>query len=481
MGTRITILIGVFALAYAGLGYRFFDLQVNEGDRYGAQASTINIISGQLIPTRGSIYFQDKDGGQVPAAINKEHSVAYAVPDEVEDPATAAQFLSGIIEDESYEDLFTRLSKENDPYEPLIDRPTDEQAQAIEESDIAGLYTGTGLDRFYPFGDRASHILGFASTNESFWLGKYGVENYYNQILGGIPGETKGDKLTKPKHGKDIELTIDANIQTQAETILENLITEYSGEGGTIIVADPNSGKILAMASFPNFDPNQYSKFDISTFLNPTVESVYEPGSIFKVITMSSALDAGAVSPDDTFYDSGKLTLNEHTIHNWDLKAHGTVTMSNIIEKSLNTGAAYVQRQLGQERFYDYLVKFGFKDKTQIDLPGEVVGSLSPLENDVRDINFATASFGQGISTTPIRLISAISAIANGGELMRPYINSQNRPQRVRRVISEKASDEIVEIMVSAVDKAVVAKIEGYSVAGKTGTAQVPDPNEEGI
>jgi len=474
MGARLTILIGAFALAYAVLGYRFYDLQVSQGDYYGAQASSINLISGELVPIRGSVYFQDKDGGQVPAAINKEHPIAYAVPEEVEDPVAAAQFLDPLVEDKGYEELLEKLSKEGDPYEPLIDRPTPEQADAITQASISGIYLGTGLDRFYPFGDKGSHVLGYTSTNESVWLGKYGVESYYNQLLGGVPGEAKGDKLKAPKHGQDLQLTIDANIQTQAESILENLITNYAGAGGTVIVADPNDGKILAMASFPNFNPNEYSKFDIGTFLNPAVESVYEPGSIFKVITMASALDAGAVVPTDTFNDPGELTLNAHTIRNWDLKAHGTVTMSNIIEKSLNTGAAYVQRQLGNDKFHDYLEKFGFKDKTEIDLPGEVTGSLLPIEQDVRDINFATASFGQGISTTPIRLLTAISAIANGGDLMRPYINTANRPQKVRRVISEKASDQIVDMMVSAVDKAVVARIEGYSVAGKTGTAQVP-------
>ena len=474
MGTRLTILIGAFALAYALLGYRFYDVQVSQGDFYGAQASTINIISGNLIPTRGSVYFTDKDGGQIPAALNKEHPVAYVVPNEITDPAGVADFLSKIVEDKDYDEILSIVSKEDDPYEPLIDRPTDEQASTIENSGFEGVYVGTGLDRFYPFGDKGSHLLGFASTNDSFWLGQYGVENYYNQLLGGVPGEAKGDRLKQPKHGQDLYLTIDANIQTQAENILENLILDYRGVGGTVIVAEPNTGKILAMASYPNFNPNSYSEFDIGTFLNPAVESVYEPGSIFKVVTMSSALDAGAVTPETTYYDSGELTLNGHTIRNWDLKSHGTVTMTNVIEKSLNTGAAFAESQLGHDNFYEYLQKFGFKDKTELDLPGEVTGSLLPLEQDVRDINFATASFGQGISVTPIRLITAISAIANGGELMRPYINSANRPQKVRRVISEKASDEIVEIMVSAVDKAFVARIEGYSVAGKTGTAQVP-------
>ena len=247
-----------------------------------------------------------------------------------------------------------------------------------------------------------------------------------------------------------------------------------------MIVADPKTGKILAMASYPTFDPNTYGEFEIGSFLNPSVQSVYEPGSIFKVITMASALDAGKITPDTTFYDSGELTLNEHTIRNWDLKSYGTVTMTNVIEKSLNTGAAFAQRQLGDENFYEYLKKFGFKDQTQIDLPGEVTGSLSPLENDVRPINFATASFGQGISTSHIRLLMAISAIANGGDVMRPYVNVENKSQKMSRAISKDAARQTVDMMVSAVDKATIAKISGYTVAGKTGTAQVPKANGGG-
>lgn len=480
MGARLTVLIGIFSLAYALLGFRFYDVQVGQGDFYGQQASAINSIGGYLIPNRGSIYFSDKNGEKVPAAINKEYPLAYAVPSKIEDPVAAASFLDPLIEDKGYDQLLAALSKDGDPYEPLVDRPTESQAQAISESGIKGLYVGAGLDRFYPLGDKGAHVVGFASTNEVNWLGQYGVESYYNQLLGGIPGEAKGDKISRPKHGQDMQLTIDANIQTHAEEVLENLITQYRGQAGTVIVADPDTGEILAMASFPNFDPNSYGSFDVGSFLNPAVQSVYEPGSIFKVITMASALDAGAVTPETTYYDSGELTLNGHTIHNWDLKGNGTITMTNVIERSVNTGAAFAERQLGHENFYEYLGRFGFKDQTQIDLPGEVTGSLLPLEVDVREINYATASFGQGISTTPIRLIMAISAIANGGDLMRPYINTDNRPQKVGKVISREASRQTIDMMVSAVDKAHVAKIEGYSVAGKTGTAQVPNPNGGG-
>ena len=229
------------------------------------------------------------------------------------------------------------------------------------------------------------------------------------------------------------------------------------------------------MASAPNFDPNNYSEYSVENFLNPTVESVYEPGSIFKVITMSAGIDAGKITPETTYYDSGSVTLNGRTIKNWDNKAHGTQTMTQVIEQSLNTGAVFAQRQTGRGDFYKYVEQFGFKDLTLVGLPDEVSGNLINLEKNIRDINFATASFGQGISVTPIELISAIGAIANDGVLMRPFLIEGTAPQVLRRVISQETADQVTAMMVSAVKNAQIAQIPNYKIAGKTGTAQVPD------
>jgi cell division protein FtsI/penicillin-binding protein 2 len=189
---------------------------------------------------------------------------------------------------------------------------------------------------------------------------------------------------------------------------------------------------------------------------------------------MASALDDGVITPTSTYYDKGYLTLNGRTIRNWDLKAHGQTTMTQVIEKSLNTGSAYVGRQLGKEKYYNYLTKFGFTKKTNIQLSDEVVGNIEPVKK-TRSIHLATASFGQGISVTPIALINAVAAIANKGMLMQPNLLQSNKPQKVRRVVSEKAAQEITTIMTSAVKKARVAQVAKYKVAGKTGTAQVPD------
>ena len=242
-----------------------------------------------------------------------------------------------------------------------------------------------------------------------------------------------------------------------------------------MIVEDPKTGKILAMANFPKFNPNSYGEYEIKNFLNPAVQAIYEPGSVMKLITMSAGIDSGKITPETTYFDTGSVILNARTIKNFDSKKYGNISMTNVIERSVNTGAVFAQRAMGRDTFYNYLVDFGFNNKTGIDLPGEISGGLKILERNARDINFATASFGQGVSVTPIALISAISAIANDGVMMRPYVNADIGSETVGRVISEDTSLKVRKMMVAAVNTNEIARISGYNVAGKTGTAQVPD------
>jgi stage V sporulation protein D (sporulation-specific penicillin-binding protein) len=475
MGIRITSLIMVFGVAYSMLVVNMYNIQIIKGSQYSAQAASLHEVAGILAPKRGSIYFTDKNDTRVPAAINKEYPYIYAVPNEIEDPVSTANILSGVV-DVDRDELIKMLSKENDPYEPITKRASGDQIEFIESSGIDGVYIDNKFSRFYPLDNAASHLIGFSSIAEDpVGVGWYGLEKSYDDTLRGELGSTDGDKLIRPRSGEDIYLTIDRNIQFQAEGAIEKLVTEYSAEGGTIIVENPKTGAILAMVNKPDFNPNSYGEFGIETFLNPAVEAVYEPGSIFKVITMAAGIDSGKITPDTTYVDTGSLTLNGRTVRNWDLKSYGEVTMTRVIERSINTGAAFAQRAMGDDVFYDYLVKFGLKEKRNIDLPGEIVGSLRPLEVDPRAINFATASYGQGISTTPIGLITAVAAIANDGVMMRPYVNAEMEPLVLRRVISGKSSRQVQEMMVSAVDKAQIPAIKGYNVAGKTGTAQVPD------
>ncbi|OGY63049.1 MAG: hypothetical protein A2745_03605 [Candidatus Harrisonbacteria bacterium RIFCSPHIGHO2_01_FULL_44_13] len=473
---RIGILIiGIF-FAFFSIGFNIYRLQIEKGQYYSARAESQYRLAGFLEPRRGNIYFTDKNNNLIPAAINKEYPVVFAVPTEVEDPEEAAAILSEIFL-LNKDKIKNSLIKENDLYELLATKANREQIAKIKEANLRGIYIDSQEMRFYPFGNLAAHLLGFvgSSDKDSGLVGRYGLELYYEDDLKGRPGVIENDKLIDPMAGEDVVLTIDRNIQARAEEILGSLIKDYEAQGGTVIVQEPVTGKILAMTSSPGFDPNDYADYKINLFLNPAVQAIYEPGSIFKVITMAAGIDSGKITPNTAFFDNGSVTLNGRTIQNWDLKAHGKVTMTQVIEQSINTGAVFAQRKIGPDIFYDYLVKFGFNKVTDAGLPGEVAGNLRNLVTSAKDINFATASFGQGISVTPMGLINAISAIANKGLLMKPYLISGAEPEVVRRIISPEAANQVIKMMASAVSKAQIAQIPQYQVAGKTGTAQVPD------
>ncbi|MDP2695722.1 MAG: penicillin-binding protein 2 [bacterium] len=480
MKWRTSLLITGIFIAYGALVSNLYNLQLTNSSYYSAKAESQDRSAGFLQAERGDIYFVDKNDNLIPAAINKDYPNIYAVPEEIVDLATTSLMLSEILELDE-EEIRNKLNKPGDLYELLVAKASAEQVDRVVAADIDGIYLDRQEFRFYPFNELAAHVIGFVSPNENdnSINGRYGVELYFDTELRGKLGKlddsgNRGDALA-PTDGKDIVLTIDRNIQARAEEVLGRLIEKYSAVSGTVIVQDPKTGRILALGNYPTFNPNEYSEYPIKNFLNPAVQAIYEPGSIFKVITMASGLDSGRLTPDDKYYDNGSVTLNSRTIRNWDLKGHGWVTMTEIIEQSINTGAVFAQQKVGRDIFYDYLVKFGFGGPTAINLPGELTGSLANLEGNTRDINFATASFGQGVSVTPIGLISAISTIANDGVLMRPLIRRDELPTPANRVLSAAAADQVTAMMASAVRKAQVAQIPNYEIAGKTGTAQVPN------
>jgi cell division protein FtsI/penicillin-binding protein 2 len=482
MAGRIKFLMIVFVLAYGVALWRLYDLQILNNQKYFASAKSqyLNKFSNQAF--RGNIYFKDKDNNLIIAATNQNFPIIYAVPKEIEDAEEVVSELSSIINIKDKDSLIKRLKNPKSEYALILRKADKEIVQKIKAMNIKGIYIDQIPERFYPFNLLASHILGYVGykETESSSVGLYGLEKLYNDFLNGFTPDFKNGEVVL-KNGNDLILTIDPNIQIEAERILSSLIQEQKAKGGVVIVEDPQTGKILAMSGMPNFDPNNYSKYNVSDFLNPAVSKIYEPGSILKVITMSAGIDSKKVTQDTTFIDSGSITLNNKTIRNWDLKAYGKTTMTEVIERSINTGAVFVQRQMGRDIFLNYLKRFGFDKKTQIDLPDEVSGSLKSLSLDAPDINFATAAFGQGIAVTPIELINAISVIANGGKLMKPYLNAQSKPEvLLDNVISKETATQVTKMMKSAVDKAQVAKIKGYSIAGKTGTAQVPDLKKGG-
>ncbi len=471
---RLSIVSLGFTFLYLVLVGNIYQLQIKNGDQYAARVAAQR--AGSLAPKRGNIYFTDRNGNSIAAAMTKEYPVIFAVPKDIPEPESYSSALSPILEIEE-DRLIKYFNKPDDEYELLIRKATAEQVGKIRDLKMKGIYIDEESYRYYPLGSLASQIIGFVAPTEDkdYPIGRYGLELNFEDLLSGAPGRMENNRVIDAIPGENIFLTIDANIQTRAEEILQNLIEKFSAEKGMVIVQDPNSGKILAMGGFPSFDPNDYSKSSLNSYMNANIQAVYEPGSVMKVITMASGIDAGKFTPETTFFDSGSLTLDGRTIKNWDLKAYGKVTMTEIIEHSLNTGAAYAERLIGPDLFYNYLVKFGFGQKTGVALPGELNGSLENLKKSYREINFATAAFGQGVSVTPLQMINAFSAIANGGNLMRPYILQSDSPLVMRKVISEEAAKQATGMMVSAVKKAQIAQIPKFDIAGKTGTAQIPD------
>jgi len=481
MRFRLSFINLFFIFLNSLLIINLYKLQIEKGSYYSAQAASQNRLAGFLEPQRGNIYFTDRNDNIIPAAINKAYPLIFAVPKEIETPLLMADALQSIIGlDKST--IFKMLTKSEDEYELLARKASLGQIEKTRELNLKGIYVEEEDLRFYPFKNFASHLLGFVglSAEDGQPAGKYGLEFFYDGKLRGESGRLENNQIIKPIAGDDIYLTIDSNIQTRAEEVLFNLAQKYKAEKGIVIVQEPKTGKILALGVYPYFDPNNYADYSIDNFLNPAIQALYEPGSVMKVITMAAGIDSHKFTPDTTVYDSGSLTLDGRTIKNWDNKAHGKVTMTEVIEQSINIGAAYAGKLIGKDLFYNYLVKFGFGEKTGIGLPGEINGNLSNLKSSFRDINFANAAFGQGVAVTPIQMINAFSVIANGGVLMKPYLNQAEKPSVVRRVISEEAARQVIQMMMSAVRKATIAQIPKFDIAGKTGTAQIPNLKQGG-
>jgi len=348
--------------------------------------------------------------------------------------------------------------------------------------------------RMYPEGPLGAHTLGFVDASHQ---GYYGVEGYYDQqLLGQVPDNSSGSvgsavaALYHPldiRPGHKLVLTLDRTIQHVAEKELVLALKTFKATSGTIIVMDPKTGGILAMATYPNFDPNHFMDTPHGRFANPTISQQYEPGSVFKVITLAAGIDAGAITPRTTFEDAGTLEVGGRPIYNWDRGSNGLVDMTEVLAKSLNTGAAYVSTTLGTSRFYTYVRRFGFGRLTEVDMAGEIPGTVKvPGDSDWHESDLGTNAFGQGIAVTPLQMVRAVAAIANRGQLMRPYVVRQViagenvfevEPTVVRRAVSASTAEQMTAMMIRAVESEIsMAYVPGHTIAGKTGTAEIPTP-----
>lgn len=496
--TRVnSLMVGVVVVALIVVG-RLFNVQVLSGSYYSALASGQHQIYEDLTPSRGEIYIQDKfSKNLIPLVVNKKMFLAYAVPQAIEDPLQVAHDISGDLEMET-EDLLVRLSKENDVYEPLKKEVSEEVRDRIVEKNIKGIGFSPVDVRYYTENQFAAHLLGFVGFDGDVRKGRYGLEGYYDDALSGKKGFLAAEKdalgkfviggtelFEEAENGTDIVLTIDRVIQYKVEKILKQATEDYGAEKGTVIVMNPNNGEIIALANYPDFNPNTYNEVeDVGVFTNSAIFDLYEPGSTFKPIITAAAVNAGLISPHTIINDTGAVDVDEYTIKNSDFAANGNITTTEALEKSSNVAMVAIGQMLGRDRLYEYLERFGFTELTGVDINSEAQTNISK-PSTWADSDLATISFGQGIAITPLRLVNATAAIANGGKLVKPHVIQKKKYANgdeeltdtsfAREVISKTSAETVASMMVSVVENGngKPAQIPGYKIAGKTGTAQV--------
>ncbi len=478
----VLIFICLFAATILG---RLFFLQVLNYDYYAALAKGQQILSKNLEGERGDIFFQNQE---YPIATTKTYSLVYISPKEIpiEKQAEIARTLSGMLG--VNEAVLLEKVQQDSLYELVKERISQTELEELEAAELVGVYTRDENMRYYPYNEFAANILGFVNKEGE---GQYGVEEYWDNVLKGEGGFLAGERgplgylflsqdTVSASRGLDIVLTIDYNIQYLAERLLREAEENLQTDGGQIIVIEPASGKILALANSPGFNPNEYAgENDFTIFQNDAIQKIFEPGSVFKPITMAAALDAGKITPQTTYFDPGCYEASGYEVCNYEERIYrgendtGELTMTNVLEKSINTGAVFAERELGHNNFLKYVEKFGIFEETGIDLWGEISPANTEFKQG-REINFATASFGQGIEMTPIQLVRAFCAIANGGTLITPYL-VETQFKSTDNVISSQTASKLTAMLVSVVENGFgkAAQVPGYWVAGKTGTAQI--------
>lgn len=502
---RLKTLMFFLFLAGFAIMARLFFLQVVSHDKWVALAGNQHNASLELSADRGEIYMHDGDVDRYPLAINREYQMVFVVPRDIVEKDTVAIELSSILGVDVGE-IRDKLNRLDDPFEIIKKRLNDDEVARIKELKLKGVVLVPEKYRYYPAEELASQVIGFASLGEKGGALGYGIEASFDDQLRGRTGTLSQEKdasgrwiplsdrlITHAENGDSIILTLDRVIQYETEKILKDSVERYQADRATAIVMDPKTGNILAMASTPQFDPNNYSREeDYSIFLNHAVSSSYEPGSIMKPITMAIGIETGKVSPETEYVDTGAVAESGYTIRNAEGKTYGRSNMMKVLEQSINTGVIFVEKLVGNKLFGEYLKRFGFGEETGIALPAELPGNLKNLKNERGTLNFFTASFGQGITATPIQMVTAYSVLANGGRLLQPNIidkvihadgnEEKHELREVRRVVSQETSKTMGAMLRSVVvnGHGKRADVPGYLVGGKTGTAQVAKSDAKG-
>ena len=489
---RLKIAAFVFFLFFASVSVRLFYWQIVKGKELSQEASLQYSGSKKIEASRGNIYANDGTW----LAVTRTNWLLFAELPKLSKPTNEianliAPFLVPqediLIEIDRIEKI---LNRDGVVWVPIRHKITADIKEKIENLRITGLGFETEENRYYPEGSSSAQLLGFVGKNdEGNDTGYFGLEGFYDILLSGKSGYIQREKDLRgvpllsggvsemtSLAGTDLITFIDKRIQNSIEEKLKEGIEKYGAKEGSVVVMDPFTGKILGMSSYPSYDPAKYNEFDGSLYRNPVISDTFEPGSVFKIVVMAAALDAKVVKPD-TICDicTGPLKVDKYFIETWDKKYYPDSTMRDVIVHSDNVGMSFVAQKLGNNLLYDYLDKLGIGKATNIDLQGESNISLRKKWT-WNIVDLVTASFGQGIATTPIQIIRAASVIANGGYLITPKVVENNNSFTKEKIISEDASQKMTAIMVDAASygESKWTNLKGFSVAGKTGTAQIP-------
>lgn len=478
--------------------WRMFDISIIKHSHYLILAQDQQRFEKIELAQRGKIFVHDSYADPrklYPLAFDVKQFAVWVVPHNIKDKQAMSDKLASLLS-LSQNEIFDKINNDK-LYIPPIKRGLSlEEANKIKTEELAGVLVVPEYGRYYPEETLASHVLGFVNADGD---GKYGFEGHYNNELKGLAGNIRGEQDTlgnvinlidqkNPQDGNSYVLTVDRGVQYFVEEKLNEALQTYQADSGTVVIMDIETGGIVAMASSPFYDPNNFrevAKADPGLFINPAIAGLYEPGSIFKPIVMAAALDQGVVTPDTRNVFNSSVEIGGYTIHTATGQAFGDENMADILQNSDNVGMVWVSDLLGKDKEYSYINDFGLFDKTHIDLDTEAVGYAPPFKL-WQDINRATIAFGQGISVTPIELVTAYATIANKGIYIIPHIVDkiilQDGTERTvekkegNRIIKEKTSSDLANMLIQAVDKghAWRAGVQGFYVAAKTGTAQIP-------
>lgn len=500
---RVRILSAVVSLVALTLLCRLYIIQVANADYYQNKAESQYVHTKTDLYSRGSILFTTRDDTTLSAAAIQSGYVLAVNPTHVTLPANEFCLALETYMDVTIERCIDRVQAPGRTYVELADRLNGLQSDAIEALDLDGAQLYKNQWRYYPGGSLAARSIGFVgyADDGTELRGKYGLERQYDYVLYKKRQSMTvnffaelfsnlGELLYKKEDVRtgDVVTSLEPSVSRMLDTVLQAANDEFNSKLTGAIVMNPHTGEIVAMNAVPGFDLNHRSDATIDQFRNPLVENVYEFGSTIKALTMAAGLDSGAVTAQSTYFDAGFITLDSFTIKNYDGRGRGMVPMQEILNQSLNTGVSHIVQEMGKDEFRKYFLNYKLGSETGIDLPNEVHGLVDNL-NSPRDVEYATASFGQGIAMTPVAATRALATLANGGKLVTPHLAKRIEfdtgetkeilyPEGTQ-VLSEETSEEISRMLSIVVDDALrggAVALPHHTVAAKTGTAQIPDP-----